>query len=261
MCRLTLILVLLILSTRSYAAEVLFISESGKLVAVSHPNSRRWKITDYVCMLRNRRKLACGHVVKSLKPGAIIALSFQKETPNQGDRAIKTEIIWEEPESKDRSPSSLNFDLHQVTDRMQRNYLVSIGVVIASPIVNFEAAISPNLTLGLFGTTLSTSILGAAQTGYGGMISFNYYFNEPFTGPTIQLAGGMYYATAILNETSSSFPAFSSRVVAGHRWRWEETSLHVGVGVSYFYMRQNTVVTSNQDFILPVVQFDFGTIF
>lgn len=61
--------------TTADAAQVLKVDRGQKMMAVNH-NAKPWSIDEYVCAFREEREVACGHVTRVTRKGALVKFDF-----------------------------------------------------------------------------------------------------------------------------------------------------------------------------------------
>ncbi len=246
-----------------FASEVLRVGKDALNFAITHDDSRQWKAKDRVCVLQRAREVACGVVVKVAVKGAIVRLDQPNYDILAGDRVVSkyqavpggqsaaAPLINSVPEAEDSDTHFANVALGGVA-----------GTNFFYPVVNFQVAVAPTISLGLTGLFFNYSNELNTLLAFGGMATVNYYSQEYFRGLWVQLGGGIAAISVSGASPPESATAFAGLATVGWRGYWD-LGFNIGVGAGLQYLGdpafQNTVLTSAG--IKPIVVLDVGLSF
>ena len=218
----------------AHASEVMKLSVDERLAVVSHDKSRRWKLSDSVCLSRNSRDIACGSVTKVTPKAALVKLSAGFAGLKVGDRARLA--------GPERGISSVVDRASLSRPGTPYSFQLSLGMLgslaLVSPILAVEINLLPEISLGLSPTFFMGSDGTNSVVGAGGFLTANYYRRSYFRGLWFRTGPGVYSITASTssNSTSKLQPAFL--VTAGWRdaWRLPGSSMSWGIAVGLQYI-------------------------
>jgi hypothetical protein len=250
-------------SGQLFASEVLRVGKDAFNFAITHDDSRQWKVKDRVCVLQRAREIACGSVVKVAVKGAIVRLDQPNYDILAGDRVVSK--YQAEPSGKsaaapliDSVPESEESEWHVLN--------VALGGVAGTnffyPVVNFQVAVVPTVSLGLTGFFFNYSNELNTLLAFGGMATVNYYSQEYFRGFWVQLGGGLAAISVSGASPPESATTFAGLATVGWRGYWD-LGFNIGVGAGLQLIGdpalQNTVLTSAG--LKPIVVLDIGLSF
>lgn len=261
-----------LMASSGFAAQVLQIGSSQKIVAVSADVNRPWHVDDEVCFSRGVTKLGCGVVTKAMAKGAIVKLlgSFTKlekgDTVQLSDletigssKAAARKLSSKEPppvisakETVAKGPTNrFNWDL-SIGAGASRNYYFGQGQI--------QFGLGNHLSIGNLFMISDASLGDIGVTTLSALLTLNYYSREPFRGIWVQAGAGPQLYGAQVGGTIESAYTLATLLTVGWRGKFEFPALNVGIGVGAMYIttpKTNIIgqVTAN---FQPTILFDLG---
>lgn len=240
------------------APQVLKVSTSRKVVAISPNDKKPWQVKDAICIYQGGVEAACGTVVKVIPQGALARIGSEKKTIAKGDtvglakgrRTASSEI------STTASPSSPKSD---------REWEFAAGVGGGTsyfyPVLNVQRRLSNNWAIGAvpFFVSSSSASNTSVVTAYGASLTLNYYLKKCFEGLWFQVGGGA--AGFSVNTSGATTTSISGMALATVGYRLEITSnINIGAALGGLYvspLASSTVIISLSG-ILPYGMVDAG---
>lgn len=246
----------LLLCSPLFAAQVLRVGSSQKVIAISHEDSREFKVKDHVCVFQDGKEIACGSVMKSSPKGAIVKLEAKSGDVVRGDQVRITPV--------GRQPAmtlldSVNADLNAIDYSCNLAAGLGAGTSFFYPVVDFQWSLSLQFAMGLKPFFLSASGETTNVTAVGGFLTGNFYGSDLFRGLWVQ--GGIGYMQFFTKSIEISESAGSLAFLSTVGWRgYWDLGLNVGIGAGLQYLQQpniNTVDIRSAN-LQPLVVLDIG---
>ena len=279
-------MVVLLCVTGARAAQVLQVSATQKVIAISNEAGKPWNLNDEVCVFHAASKVICGVVTKALAKGAIVKWEVvasdkiekgdnvlkagvtpapvQAQTPAENPPAVSPTAIPRKLSSKEAPPVILSEET--VTSSPANNYGwdVMLGAGASKNYYfgqfNFQMGLGNHFSMGPLFTLADSSLGDVAMTALTLFVTLNFYSREPFHGIWVQAgAGPQLYAVKSGSVIESTY-TFGGILTGGYRTRFEIPALNVGIGAGFMYVASPktqiipTLISSFQ----PTILFDLG---
>lgn len=105
-----------------------------------------------------------------------------------------------------------------------RSWSFALGLNYLFPAADIEYAPVSHVALGVVPLYVTGQLGPADVSGYGGLVTLNYYPRAAFNGPWGVLGGGFYHVRATTDIVDETFVAPVGLLAAG--WRWETAMGH-----------------------------------
>lgn len=255
--RLTLAVCLLASSCPALASQVLLVTKTQKLIAVSHEPDREWGLNDEICVYQDAREVACGRVVKVRDKAAIVRLDQKEASIAKGD-SVRSRIM--ESNEKRENEFFLRSDVDPYEWFNLRN--ASIGMNWLSATFHLQQAIASNFSVGLEPVYILNQNAGNGKLeGMGILLTMNFYEDYMYNGFWAQAGGGWYFINGILGDAREEVRSVVFSLTAGWRWRFAN-NLNAGVAFGAQYLLKSPAEFDlGFSGFLPSAVVDFGFVF
>jgi hypothetical protein len=169
--------------------------------------------------------------VRTTPRGAIAKLESSEADVEAGDEVRS---------SNGRRPTALLSVTEKTDEAKVFDFDVTAGVSFSYsffyPMIHFQFALSPTITIGLEPLYFRASASSASLSAFGGLATVNYYGNEYFRGLWISGGAGIFLFSA--NDGVDPSQSATSPVVmvtGGWRGYWD-LGLNIGVGAGVQYV-------------------------
>jgi len=260
------ILMGMIVSASLHAAEVLRVGKDSTNIAISHDAVRQWNPQDRVCILQRAREVACGVVVKSTSKGAIVRLDQPNYDVTAGDKVMSKFTpggVTGVPSAPKTQGAPLLNSVSDSADSEVHLFNVTGGVNVGTsffyPVLGFQMAVYPTISVGVTGFFLTASQDPVYLTAFGGYATVSYYSQEYFRGLWVQGGIGVtaFSITGGLEDESAA--ALTGLVTAGWRGYWDlGLNIGAGVGLQYMFDPEFTTIEATSTGIKPMITVDIG---
>ena len=225
MMRLKMTICLLLASIPAFGAEVLKVSDSARVISITHEERRQWAVRDYVCVVQEDREVACGTVAKTGPRGAVVRLENPSPQIAVGDR-----VKFAPP---GRKPAMVLLDsiAPDENTKIQRNSLTAglgAGKSFFYPLLHYQRLLGDSVSVGLLPLYMGskTDLTGAAAAAFGGYVTLNYYGSDFFRGVWGQVGFGAIHVTAQTGDSLVGFQRQSGTSMGflttfGYRGYWD----------------------------------------
>jgi len=251
-----LLYIALFLHSSIFAAQVLRVGSSQKVIAVSHDDAREFKVKDHVCVFQGGKEVACGTVMKSSPKGAIVKLEAKSGDVVRGD-IVRVAPVGRQPAMT--LLDSVNSDVNTIDYSFNLAAGLGAGTSFFYPVVDFQWSLSLEFAMGIKPMFLSASGETTSVSAFGGFLTANYYGSDLFRGMWIQAGVGyLHFATKSV-EIEESAGSLAFLTTFGWRGYWD-LGLNVGIGAGLQYLQQpniNTVDIRSAN-AQPLVVLDIG---
>lgn len=247
----------------SFAAEVLRVGSSQRVVAVSH-DTRRWAMGDRACFYQNNEEIVCGRVALSTASHAVVKLEEPNALIARGDKArlISLQTETRRVESS-RKPAALIESNEKLETPPTYLHNFSGGVTVGSgfyfPLLHFQRMVTEHIAIGLMPLYSRVSADTGSISALGGYATINYYGNEFFHGLWFQGGAGVYLLSheSATKDEQATCPAFIA--TAGWRGYWD-LGFNVGLAGGFQYLRDPnfTSVKLSGSNLSPMLLVDIG---
>lgn len=246
-------------------AEVLKVDKRRDRLAISDDPKRQWARRDNICVFRVGRPIACGKVIAIGVRGAIAQLTPHTSPVKPGDEVRHYDPDRKLPEISDDQLSS-----EGMIDSKPYSYNISAGfnlsLDIKFPTLHFYWIVSPTIAVGLQGgyVKYTGSVVTSTLTGYGGVLTVDYFSQEFFRGFWGQFATGFYHLTAkqasVAADATGNMPWVS--FIGGWREDWAH-GLNVGAAIGARWLSPISDVYSDVKYnsIYPMALVEIGLSF
>lgn len=240
---LVVISVLFALQTFTAHAAVVTKSLPQHVLLETHGATENFQPGEKLCIQMAGKIAACGEVVKrvgskaavkvtkkargtTIKEGATVALRGQIRSP-----ASAASVLTGRQQASGYTPRGL-WNLSAGANG---------GLNYFYPILHVEAEIGDGLTVGAMPLFMYLKSSAASTTGFGGFVTFGYYFGgQSFKNFGLQLGGGMYSLGLAFDGAAESILGFAGiaqlqyRISLGKNSKW-----HIGLNAGGQYMIAN----------------------